>query len=60
MNGTGPEGKGPKSGRGMGRCKKEPGKEDLSQPGRGQGSRRKKRIAIPLENGRLCAHFGHC
>ncbi|MFO7620616.1 MAG: NifB/NifX family molybdenum-iron cluster-binding protein [Bacteroidales bacterium] len=20
----------------------------------------KKRIAIPLENGRLCAHFGHC
>ena len=60
MNGAGPEGKGPKSGRGMGRCKKEPGKEDLSQPGRGQGSRRKKRIAIPLENGRLCAHFGHC
>jgi predicted Fe-Mo cluster-binding NifX family protein len=24
----------------------------------GKGS--KKRIAIPLENGRLCAHFGHC
>jgi len=20
----------------------------------------KKRIAIPLENGALCAHFGHC
>ena len=41
MDGTGPERKGPKSGRGMGRCKKEPGKEDSSQPVRGQGSRRK-------------------
>jgi len=41
MNGSGPEGKGPGTGRGLGRCKKETGKEDITKLGRGQGKRRK-------------------
>ncbi len=40
MNGTGPEGKGPKTGRGLGRCKKKLSEEDKSKLGRGEGKRR--------------------
>jgi hypothetical protein len=40
MNGTGPEGKGPKSGRRLGRCKKNSPDELLSKLGKGQGKRR--------------------
>ena len=46
MNGTGPEGKGTKTGRGLGRCKKELSQEELPQKsgigmGKGKGKRRK-------------------
>ncbi len=41
MNGTGPEGKGPKTGRGLGRCKKKPDEEDVSKLGKGMGKKRK-------------------
>ena len=41
MNGTGPEGKGPKSGRGLGRCKKELNENDIAKLGKGLGERRK-------------------
>ncbi len=41
LNGTGPEGKGPKSGRGLGRCKEELNEKDLDKLGKGQAKRRK-------------------
>jgi hypothetical protein len=41
MNGTGPDGKGPGSGRGLGRCKKQTPDELLNKLGKGQGKRRK-------------------
>jgi hypothetical protein len=41
LNGTGPEGKGPKSGRGLGRCKEKLDEKDLEKLGKGQGKRRK-------------------
>ena len=41
MNGTGPEGKGPKTGRGLGKCKKIPQEELMQQLGKGMGKRRK-------------------
>lgn len=41
MNGTGPEGKGPKTGRGLGKCKKVPQEELMQQLGKGMGKRRK-------------------
>ncbi|HUX58210.1 MAG TPA: DUF5320 domain-containing protein [Bacteroidales bacterium] len=41
LNGKGPESKGPKTGRGLGLCKKELKEEDLAKLGKGQGKRRK-------------------
>jgi len=41
MNGTGPEGKGPGTGRGLGRCGEKKPEELASQMGRGEGKRRK-------------------
>ncbi len=41
INGTGPEGKGPKTGRGLGKCKTNLNQEDLEKLGKGQGERRK-------------------
>jgi len=41
MNGTGPEGKGPDTGRGLGKCKKAPQEELLQKLGKGMGKRRK-------------------
>jgi len=41
MNGTGPKGKGPKTGRGLGKCKKVPQEELNQQVGKGMGKRRK-------------------
>jgi len=41
MNGTGPEGKGPKTGRGLGKCKKNSSKEEINKLGKGLGMRRK-------------------
>ena len=41
INGTGPEGKGPKTGRGLGLCKKDLKQEDISKLGKGLGKRRK-------------------
>ncbi len=41
LNGTGPEGKGPKTGRGLGNCKGEPNATNKSELGKGQGKRRK-------------------
>lgn len=41
MNGTGPEGKGPDTGRGLGKCKKVPREELLQKLGKGMGKRRK-------------------
>ena len=41
MNGTGPEGKGSATGRGMGKCKKTTEEEALQKLGRGLGQRRK-------------------
>jgi len=39
-DGTGPEGKGTGKGRETGRCKRNSGNENVSQPGRGLGRRR--------------------
>jgi hypothetical protein len=41
MNGTGPEGKGPKTGRGLGKCKKNSSEEEIKKLGKGLGMRRK-------------------
>ncbi len=41
MNGTGPEGKGSKTGRKLGRCKKTSPEELLSKLGKGLGKHRK-------------------
>ena len=41
MNGTGPEGKGSATGRGLGKCKKIPDEEALQKLGKGLGKRRK-------------------
>ncbi|MBN2637173.1 MAG: DUF5320 domain-containing protein [Prolixibacteraceae bacterium] len=41
LNETGPEGKGPKTGRGLGKCKKNTFEELLQKLGRGIGKRRK-------------------
>ena len=41
INGTGPEGKGPKTGRGLGRCKNGPTDEEANKLGKGLGIRRK-------------------
>jgi hypothetical protein len=41
MNGTGPEGKGPETGRGLGRCKKKSLEKSGHQLGKGMGKRRK-------------------
>jgi len=41
MNGTGPDGKGSKTGRGLGKCKKVSPEELLTRLGKGQGKRRK-------------------
>jgi hypothetical protein len=41
MNGTGPEGKGPKTGRGLGTCQKKSLKEINENIGKGMGKRRK-------------------
>jgi hypothetical protein len=40
-NGTGPEGQGPGTGRGLGKCKKAPQEELLQKLGKGMGKRRK-------------------
>jgi hypothetical protein len=41
LNGTGPDSKGPKTGRGLGKCKKHSPEELLTKLGKGQGKRRK-------------------
>lgn len=41
LNGTGPEKKGPKTGRGLGFCKGNLTKEDIARLGKGLGKRRK-------------------
>lgn len=41
MNGTGPEGQGPKTGRGLGKCKKTSKQELNKEIGKGMGKRRK-------------------
>lgn len=41
INGTGPDGKGPKTGRGLGLCKKDLKEDDLAKLGKGLGKRRK-------------------
>jgi hypothetical protein len=41
MNGTGPGGKGPKTGRGLGKCKKDSSKEETDKSGKGLGKSRK-------------------
>lgn len=41
MNHTGPEGQGPKTGRGLGKCKKNSSKEEINKSGKGMGVRRK-------------------
>jgi len=41
MNGKGPEGKGPETGRGFGKCKKDSSKEEPSKLGKGLGMRRR-------------------
>jgi len=41
LDGTGPEGKGAKTGRGLGKCKKTSFEELLQKLGRGMGKRRK-------------------
>ena len=40
-DGTGPDGKGPKTGRGLGLCKKDLKENDLAKLGKGLGKRRK-------------------
>ncbi|MBN2610152.1 MAG: DUF5320 domain-containing protein [Bacteroidales bacterium] len=41
MNGTGPEGKGPRTGRGLGKCKGVSKENSKWQLGKGMGKRRK-------------------
>ncbi len=41
LDGTGPEKKGPKTGRGLGKCEEVPDKEVLEKLGTGMGLRRK-------------------
>ena len=41
INGTGPEGKGPKTGRGLGKCKNGSSKKETDKLGKGLGMRRK-------------------
>lgn len=41
MNGTGPEGEGPKTGRGLGKCNNVSQEELLQKLGKGMGKRRK-------------------
>lgn len=41
LNGTGPEGKGAKTGRGLGKCEKKSFDELLQKLGKGMGKRRK-------------------
>ena len=41
LNGTGPDGKGPKTGRKLGNCKKHSPEDLLSRLGKGEGKRRK-------------------
>jgi len=41
INGTGPDGQGSKTGRGLGKCKKNPEKEVLKKIGKGMAKRRK-------------------
>jgi hypothetical protein len=41
LNGTGPSGKGPKTGRGFGKCEKHPFQGLLQKLGKGLGKRRK-------------------
>ena len=41
MNSTGPEGQGPKTGRGLGKCKKNSSEIGISKLGKGLGKRRK-------------------
>jgi hypothetical protein len=41
MNGTGPEGKGPKTGRGLGKCNKNSSAAEISRLGKGLGKRHK-------------------
>ncbi len=41
MNGTGPEGHGPKTGRKLGNCKKDPTEKESTKIGKGLGKRRK-------------------
>jgi hypothetical protein len=41
LNGTGPEGKGPKTGRGLGKCKNNSTEEDINKLGKGLGKRHK-------------------
>jgi hypothetical protein len=41
INGTGPDGKGPKTGRGLGPCKKNLKEDDIAKLGKGLGKRRK-------------------
>lgn len=41
INGTGPDGKGPKTGRGLGECKKNSSEEEKNKLGKGLGKRRR-------------------
>lgn len=41
MNGTGPEGKGSKTGRGLGFCHEQPIEDALAKLGKGMGKKRK-------------------
>ena len=41
MDGTGPEGKGPKTGRGLGKCNEETSEKSIRELGKGMGKRRK-------------------
>lgn len=41
LNGSGPEGQGSKTGRGLGRCKRTPDEEALQRLGKGMGRKRK-------------------
>lgn len=41
INGTGPEGKGPKTGRGLGRCKQNSSEDEKNKLGKGLGKRYK-------------------
>lgn len=56
MNGTGPEGQGSKTGRGLGSCKKNTPEELLSKLGKGLGKRHKAGGGIGKEK-RLKASF---